>query len=546
MLTIRQALQLSCFSGAQIVAGESGLDQVIRHVHVVDIPDAVSSWGQGGLLLTSKAGLALGPERQRALVPTLAAQGLVGLAVAAGTPPGDVPPSIRRSAEQHGLPVIALPLETEFIPIIERLYIEIVSEQFAIERRSQDLQRQLTQIVLTGGNLAAVADALAAFLQRSVLMESTAFEVLAATQNGPIDEGRRLIVERGRSTPEQVTLFLKQGVYAEIHKQMRPIRMAGRPEVGMPMERVAAPIVAGGEIYGYIWVVAGDRPLTALDELAIESAATVAALLLLKDRAVRDAAQSLRGDFLAQLLGFSGPPTAALAEQAHQLGYRFEHAHQVLIMLLPPEHSSAQVYLAPQIESWLRREVGAPLVVGRERGIAAIVETTTEQHGLALAQRLIAELQTGVPTIAVGVSQICPPGQALRRCYDQAVEAASIGQRLALPSRACAFWQLGVLDWLYQLPAEALANNAYYRKVEQLAELDRRTQHGLLRSLEAYLECGGALSEAATTLNVHRNTLVYRLGRVEDLLGLELRQVDQRLNLHVALKGFRMRANGER
>ena len=77
----------------------AGLDQVIRHVHVVDIPDAVSSWGQGGLLLTSKAGLALGPERQRALVPTLAAQGLVGLAVAAGTPPGDVPPSIRRSAE---------------------------------------------------------------------------------------------------------------------------------------------------------------------------------------------------------------------------------------------------------------------------------------------------------------------------------------------------------------------------------------------------------------------------------------------------------------
>ncbi|HEX5692359.1 MAG TPA: PucR family transcriptional regulator ligand-binding domain-containing protein, partial [Roseiflexaceae bacterium] len=241
MLTLRKALQLHCFSGAQLVAGAAGLDQAIRHVHVADIPDAVSAWGQGGLLLTSGAALALGPERQRALVPTLASQGLVGLAVTAA--PDDIPPCIRHAAEQQGLPLIALPAATEFIPIVERLYVEIVGEQFAIERRSQDLQRQLTQIVLTGGDLTAVTDALADFLQRSVLMENTAFEVLAATQNGPIDEGRRLIVERGRSSPEQVALFLQQGVYAEIHRHMRPIRMVGRPEVGMPMERVAAPIV---------------------------------------------------------------------------------------------------------------------------------------------------------------------------------------------------------------------------------------------------------------------------------------------------------------
>jgi purine catabolism regulator len=546
MLTIRQALQLSCFRGAQIVAGESGLDQAIRHVHVAEIPDAVFSWGQGELLLTSQAGLALSPERQRALVPMLTAQGLVGLAVAVGAPPDDVPTSIRLSAEEHGLPVIVLPQSAELMPIVEQLYIGIFREQYANERRSQDLQRQLTQIVLTGGGLNAVTEALATFLQRSVLMENTAFEVLAATQNGPIDEGRRLIVERGHSTPEQVALFLSQGVYAEIHRHMRPIRMAGRPEVGMPMERVAAPIVAGGDIYGYIWVVAGDRPLTALDELAIESAATVAALFLLKDREVREAAHSVRGDFLAQLFGFTGLPTAALAEQAHQLGYRFDRAHQVLIALLPAKHSSAQPYLAPQIERWLQREVGAPLVIGREHGIAAIVETASDQHGLELAQRMIAELQTGVPTIYVGISQSCPPGQALRRCYDQAVEAATIGQRLALPERACAFWNLGVLDWLYQLPAETLARNSYYRKIEQLVELDRRTQHGLFRSLEVYLRCGGALSEAAAALNIHRNTLVYRLSRVEDLLGADLRDADQRLNLHIALKGFRMHANGER
>jgi purine catabolism regulator len=55
-------------------------------------------------------------------------------------------------------------------------------------------------------------------------------------------------------------------------------------------------------VYGYIWIVAGDHPLTELDELAIDHAATVAALALLKDQAVRESQQAMRGDLLTQLL----------------------------------------------------------------------------------------------------------------------------------------------------------------------------------------------------------------------------------------------------
>jgi DNA-binding PucR family transcriptional regulator len=94
---------------------------------------------------------------------------------------------------------------------------------------------------------------------------------------------------------------------------------------------------------------------------------------------------------------------------------------------------------------------------------------------------------------------------------------------------------------LYRLPTEALAANPYLAKVETLAGHDARTRGELTLTLETYLEYGGALAEAATALNVHRNTLLYRLGRIEEITDVDLRDTRQRINLYVALKGYRLR-----
>jgi DNA-binding PucR family transcriptional regulator len=41
---------------------------------------------------------------------------------------------------------------------------------------------------------------------------------------------------------------------------------------------------------------------------------------------------------------------------------------------------------------------------------------------------------------------------------------------------------------------------------------------------------------------VHRNTLLYRLGRVQEFMGMDLKNVTVRLNLHIALKAYRLKS----
>ncbi|MCC7360676.1 MAG: PucR family transcriptional regulator ligand-binding domain-containing protein [Anaerolineales bacterium] len=540
MFSLREALQYPCLSRARVVAGAAGLGQVVRRVHVVDIPDANYAWGQGGLLLTAGYGLKDSPERQAAFIPTLVKRGLVGLVLSVGWYFSETPAAICAAAEAHGFPVIEVPPEVEFIAITEQLHAALVNHQFALKERSAGIHRHLTQQVLQGSSLAAVTTTLAQLLQRSVLIESPACDVLAAAQAGPADQDYLQAVETRRTPSGRAQRLRRRGLYADLRQKPRAMRLSPAPDLGWTMERIVAPILVAGEVHGYLWVVAGDRPLTDLDDLVADQAATVTALVMMRELAVRDAQQTLRGDFLSQLLS-GREPDSALHEQARALNYRCDQPHQVIVILSPPENGAAAAQLAVRLDQRLHDISSNSLVVLREHAVALLVEAKANSTGQAIAAQLLADLRYPHLPLSIGVGQVHAEDRSLRRSYEEAQEAAEIGLRLGPPARLTCFWELGLLDWLYRLSPAVLAGSPYLAMVEALAEHDRRANGGLVRTLEAYLDAGGALAQAAERLTVHRNTILYRLSRIEAIIALDLDNVEQRLNLHVALKAYHLK-----
>ena len=64
---------------------------------------------------------------------------------------------------------------------------------------------------------------------------------------------------------------------------------------------------------------------------------------------------------------------------------------------------------------------------------------------------------------------------------------------------------------------------------------DARQRGELSRTLEAYIECGGNTVQAAKRIRAHRNTVLYRLDRLRELLGVDLRDANARFVLQLAL-----------
>lgn len=570
MLTVRDALAMEVFAGAKVVAGATGLGNEIRWVHIVDMPDSQFKWVKGGeLLLTTGFGLKARPEKQATLVPDLAAKGMSGLVLSTGYYFDAAPKVMREAGDRLGFPIVEVPPELMFIDVTEAIFTRIVNEQYDLQQRAYAIHRRLTELVLEGGNLAQVAEALAGALERSVAIESAAFRTLAAAEHGPTD------TLWSQSAPDQVPpeliqRFLGQGIYERLSAERRPLRVKPLPDLGMTMERVAASIIVDRQVYGYVWIIAGDRPLTELDTLAIDHAATVSALLMLRDKAVREAEQRARGDLFEQWLAGAAPEGPA-----HQLGMRLDRSHAVFVIT----GAAATADLAAEVERWLREEGQAALVVAREERVVAAIESKTAEHSRAVAEALDAALwprsragdaersrrdSPHAPTafaspgatahrergdrapILIGVGQAYPARAGLRRSYDEALEASQIGVLMGRRQGLVAFADLGLMHWLFHLSAEQQAENRYVQVVSDLRDYDEQHHGDLLHTLETYLDSGNALAEASAALNVHRNTLLYRLRRIEELTGLDLKNPANRLNLHIALKSFRIKAEKNR
>ncbi|MBA3473044.1 MAG: helix-turn-helix domain-containing protein [Rubrobacter sp.] len=71
--------------------------------------------------------------------------------------------------------------------------------------------------------------------------------------------------------------------------------------------------------------------------------------------------------------------------------------------------------------------------------------------------------------------------------------------------------------------------------VEPLVEHDRERRSDLVKTLKVYFDTGANASEAADRLFLHRNSMLYRLARVEKLIGLNLKDPRARLALQLGL-----------
>jgi GAF domain-containing protein len=140
---------------------------------------------------------------------------------------------------------------------------------------------------------------------------------------------------------------------------------------------------------------------------------------------------------------------------------------------------------------------------------------------------------------AIGVSELRDaPGDATR-AYREALDATTIGRALLGEGGAIAYAQLGAYRYLVHIAAEDAPRDRMRAAVDELIAYDSRRRTALLDTLERYLAERRSVIESARALYIHPNTLRQRLGRIEELTGVELDR-DDLLSLELAIKLARL------
>lgn len=166
-----------------------------------------------------------------------------------------------------------------------------------------------------------------------------------------------------------------------------------------------------------------------------------------------------------------------------------------------------------------------PLLPGRAGRFEAVTQACRE-----LGQRRLA---------AIGLSEVRDHPTEASRAYREAVDAATIGRALLRAGGAISYSQLGAYRYLVQIAPEDAPHDRMRVAVDLLIAYDRKRRTALLDTLERYLAERRSVIESARSLYIHPNTLRQRLGRIEELTGLNLDE-DDLLSLELAIKLARL------
>ncbi len=156
---------------------------------------------------------------------------------------------------------------------------------------------------------------------------------------------------------------------------------------------------------------------------------------------------------------------------------------------------------------------------------------------LDLARRLREQLRAEFPKSRL-LCGLSGPAEDLAQwplVYRQAVQAMRLAGRLHADATVT-FDSLGIYQLLVQLEDEPSARRFSDQIVGPLAAYDKRHRSSLMQTIIAYFHHHGNVSQTADALYIHRNTLSYRLDRIQDLTGQDLENPDERLALQLALK----------
>ena len=395
------------------------------------------------------------------------------------------------------------------------------------------------------GDLFALANAIAAMVGGAVTIEDPQSYVLAySSADLPIDEARREVI-LGRRVPDRFLRRLRDaGVFQRLQTTDDVVSYVDQEENVLP--RLAVGIRAGGELLGSIWVAEATESLGPDARAALQEAARMAALHLIRHRSSGDLERRQRGELVRGLLEGDVQPNAASL-----LGLDGDTAVTVVALRLEdpddPSRSSADAVartervvglVALYFESFQRHvaqvTIGQTIYVmipatrdGERVRVLQLIGDLIERARATVHARLVSGVGSPVPSLAAA-------GWS-RREADLAIRVLA-----AHPDRSIAPIEEVRAETIVLALRDHALGDAYLRSgpVETLRSHDEQKGTSYVETLEAYFSAFGYVPTAAKAIFVHPNTFRYRLRRLTEISGLKLDDPLERLVAELQLLIF--------
>ena len=441
------------------------------------------------------------------------------------------------AARDANIALFELP-PTVLLTQIERSIIRLIVDRAGyIAQRSAEFQRDLNRAALDGGGLAQIVQQIHTFVQQPVVLVGEDGRVSAQAGLDKLPSDQQAVLS-ALPNPTLLRSWLATQAPDTVTQAIGVLPLTNNGAMLSVREAVVSAIQVGEVVRGYCLLLrrsTAGQEISAVEEVAALQGASAAALEWAKQNAVGIAEERMRAAFLDELLAAEIADEQAWIQRGAALRYELTRPHVAMLV----DAINVPGWPSPLLRFIQQRNVSAPYA-RRDEGMLVFWPVDDPKSGRALkaiAHELAERIQAVNPRarVIIGIGRPGVGPAHWRQSQMQARESWRLGKEWET-SPVTYFGDLG----LYQLLA-GLSNNAeaarFYRKtLGKLISHDDSRNAELVQTLDAFFACHGNLSQTATRLHIHRNTLTYRLEQIAQITQLDLDDADARFSLQLALK----------
>jgi purine catabolism regulator len=532
-ITVEDVRKLALPLGTRVVAGDGLLNRPVSWATVIypEMKTASKSLQRGEMVLLSA------PENNAPRVTTDidVVRWASDMQASAVVLSENASPTAIAEANAFGIPVMILPTGSRVRMVEKAIVSLLVDRKGQIERRATQIYKQLTQISSRNEGMSELVNAMARLTNKAIVVQDKRLRIIESA-----------VQPQFIGNWDDVETFLRNmyNLPVEIQDRHRvgeienPVLLQSLPTPGLA--RFVCPIITKNIGRGYLSIIGRDTDLDDIDLLVAEHGAAACALEMAKAKAISDTEKRLRGTFLDRLL--IGDVSQ---QEAIRQGERFEHdmlqTHLAIVLAWQGDKAPSNRRLETTVNGVVAAQHASALVWQRERENELLVFHATDpkepvESSMRLAKAFTAEVQRQYPgaRVAIGLGQAAKDIASWRNSYRDAVQALELATRLHTDTPLY-IGDLGVYQLILSLSDREKLLAFCDKTLGTLEEYDHRQNADLIKTLEAFFACHGNLSQTAEMLIVHRNTLLYRMNRINEIAQIDLNRPEIRLALHLAL-----------
>lgn len=557
MYTIADLLKAVDIKEMRLVAGAGGVGNEISCTNIMDNPDTFDWLATGEFLLSTGYIFKDDEALQRKIVRKLWEIGCSGLGIKINRYLDSFPSCMVEEAEKLDFPLIQLPFGYSLSTISTLVNRNInLSDRDRLEQALL-IHRKLTKATLKSGRLSEIARIAVGFLCNPILVFDSNWRLLCLEDcpQNPIPV-KDVISTRLKSPvlPPEFTDSMPESL-DQFRKTIT--RQLCLPQGQRVICRIMPVPAYDSGVYGYILVWETARTLDSTDYIALEQVALSVAIERLRARELEEIKVRLKRDFFDDLLSGSIESLAAIRSLAELHGLNLKSKYCCMLVrydwsspedrLLNQQQLNEQSKCCTELCKQLVRQSDVPAIcIPHSTQTILLLEACDDpdaHHKRVL--RLAEDLHEGLAPHCAGSPLVVVIGEVtdvthIPDAFAEVLQTVRLFRDSGSGHLTVCVKDYAVLH-LLDKNIDRQHLSAFSRKcLGRLIAYDKENGTQLLHTLDTYFSVSGNITEAAKHMYIHRNTYIYRLDKIKDILKDDFTSPSRLLEYQVALLALKL------